>query len=222
MYYIYVIQNKVNNKIYVGQTKNFKTRKSRHKYEALVKLNKKPLYQSIRKYGFESFNFIEIDSAPAEEIDDLEIFWIQFFESNKRERGYNLSNGGKPLKDSKIIKNRKPPMLGKKHSNETKIKMSLDRQGEKNNFYGKQHSVQSKIKMSKNDNRKYFGDANYFSKHKYVGSSHGNSKLKEQQVLDIRYIYQEKKLNYEELAKIFNVSPSTVSRIIQRKVWTHI
>lgn len=221
MYSIYVIQNKINKKIYVGQTKNFKARKARHKYEAFTKLNKKPLYQSIRKYGFNSFEFTEIDFASPKDIDELEMFWIQFFESNKEQNGYNLSDGGKPLKDPKIIKNKKPPMLGKKHSQETKDQMSENQAGNKNSFYGKTHSQEAKQKMGENLNRKYIGDNNYFYNKHFNGSFHGMAKLTEEIVLTARKQYADG-MTYTELSKLYNINESTISRAVRRITWKHI
>lgn len=93
MYYIYLLQNIINNKIYVGQTNNLIKRKREHKSRS--KYKNTPLYASIRKYGFINFNMIEIEKFDNQaEIDEAEEFWIQFFQSRNREYGYNLTIGG--------------------------------------------------------------------------------------------------------------------------------
>ena len=43
----------------------------------------------------------------------------------------------------------KNPMYGKKHSQETKAKMTKAKKGKKSSFYGKHHKQESKEKMSK-------------------------------------------------------------------------
>lgn len=222
MYTIYLIQNKINLKIYIGQTNNIKRRWSRHKYEAFTKNNQKPLYRSIRKYGLENFSLIELEHHPLIDIDEAEKFWIENFQSNKKLYGYNLSIGGKPLKDHTIIKTRKSSMLGKTHSAESKMKMRKSHMGEQNHFYGKTHSDESKLKMSNNENRKYLGDKNYFYHHKYQGSNSKAAKLNETIILEIRSTFNDHNTSFEELAKKYEVSPSTISRIIKRKTWTHI
>ncbi len=51
------------------------------------------------------------------------------------------------------------------------------------------------------------------------GSHHGQSKLKERDVLEIRKIY--KKGNGTIIAKFYGVTQSVISRIINNKVWNH-
>ena len=86
---IYLIQNKVNGKSYVGQTRRKKVemRWSQHK--------KKPgiMKSAFDKHGVENFEFSIICEIPNEELDDREILEI-------RERntivpnGYNIEEGG--------------------------------------------------------------------------------------------------------------------------------
>jgi hypothetical protein len=52
------------------------------------------------------------------------------------------------------------------------------------------------------------------------GSQHGNSKLTESQVLEIRKIGRSKQL--KEIADIFNVDKSLISLVLLRKAWKHI
>lgn len=54
------------------------------------------------------------------------------------------------------------------------------------------------------------------------GEKHGKSKLTENQVRKIRSNYENKKFNQYELAKIFNIDPSTISDIVNNKRWNHI
>ena len=52
---IYLIENLINCKKYIGQTTNFQSRKNSHKNDSKFKTT--PLYQSIRKYGWNNFEF---------------------------------------------------------------------------------------------------------------------------------------------------------------------
>jgi len=54
------------------------------------------------------------------------------------------------------------------------------------------------------------------------GSKHVNSKLTEEQVLEIRNLYKTGEISQRVLAKIFGVDNSLISYIINRKRWTHI
>lgn len=55
-------------------------------------------------------------------------------------------------------------------------------------------------------------------KEQYKGSKHGNSKLTEKQVLEIR----KSNLTQTELGVIFGIDQSQISRIKNRKKWTHV
>ena len=56
-----------------------------------------------------------------------------------------------------------------------------------------------------------------------VGNKNGNSKLTEEQVLSIRREYEEiEEMTKQQLADKYGVSRVLISRIINRKIWTHI
>jgi len=112
MYYIYALQNKINNKIYIGQTNSIKRRMREHRAQDRLK-KKTPIYTAIGKYGFENFNVIEIESFNStNEIDEAEEFWIQYFNTRDRNIGYNLAIGGKVNRGNKWTDDMK-----KNHSN---------------------------------------------------------------------------------------------------------
>lgn len=95
-YHIYILQNKINYKIYIGQTNNLNKRRREHKAKDRFTTKRSPLYQAIQKYGFDKFEMIELENFESPlEADESEEFWIQFFQSRNRESGYNLSIGGR-------------------------------------------------------------------------------------------------------------------------------
>lgn len=94
---IYKIQNKINNKIYIGQSINIFQRWNSHKRAYKDILNKdynKHLYRSIRKYGIENFDFSVIEECSREELNEKEKYWISYYDSTNPEKGYNLLEGG--------------------------------------------------------------------------------------------------------------------------------
>ena len=98
---IYKITNKINGKIYIGQSKNIFKRWSEHRYEA--KNNDKPLYKAFRKYGIENFTFEIIEICNIEQLNEREIFWTKFY--NSYNNGYNLTPGGDySSKTQRIVK----------------------------------------------------------------------------------------------------------------------
>lgn len=92
---IYKIENMVNHKVYIGQSKNIYTRWNTHKY----KLNKgtspnKYLQNAYNKYGKDNFEFSIICECKEEELNEKEKFYISFYKSTDRKYGYNLESGG--------------------------------------------------------------------------------------------------------------------------------
>ena len=94
MGFIYMIQNKINNKIYIGKTiRSISERWREHQYRAENNYNGY-LYNAIRKYGIENFTVLEIEKCEDEIIDERERFYISFYDSLNNQKGYNLTNGG--------------------------------------------------------------------------------------------------------------------------------
>jgi group I intron endonuclease len=93
MGYIYVIQNIVNNKVYVGQT--IRTVGLRWTEHVCCKKNL-PFNNAIRKYGKKSFIFLKIEEIENEHLDNEEQKYI--FEYNSIiPNGYNVHEGGNNL-----------------------------------------------------------------------------------------------------------------------------
>ena len=89
---IYLITNLINDKVYVGQSIEYKKRMKTH--EDSGKNPKFYLGYAIRKYGWENFTKeILIDDVPEEDLNNLEINYIAFYNSFGP-GGYNLTKGG--------------------------------------------------------------------------------------------------------------------------------
>ena len=100
---IYKITNLINNKSYIGQTKDIQKRFSQHKinYGSCGGQGLKStslINQAIQKYGVKNFNF-EILEQDIENYNDREKFWIEYYNS-KTPNGYNICDGGEnpPIK----------------------------------------------------------------------------------------------------------------------------
>jgi len=90
---IYKIENKINNKIYIGQSKNIKSRIYNHKKRlALGNHYNSHLQESYNKYGLKCFNFETIEYCNENLLNEREIFWIK--KLNTFNNGYNLTEGG--------------------------------------------------------------------------------------------------------------------------------
>ena len=92
-YIIYKITNKINGKVYVGETSvSIKDRWHQHysKDSNCVKLKR-----AINKYGKENFKIEQIDHAHnKEEAFIKEKFWISFYKSTDYKCGYNILESG--------------------------------------------------------------------------------------------------------------------------------
>jgi len=84
--FIYKVTNLLNGKIYIGQT-HFK----RENYLGSGNL----ISQAVEKYGPENFVKEYIDEASTqEELDEKEKYWIKCLDSQNKEIGYNIAEGG--------------------------------------------------------------------------------------------------------------------------------
>lgn len=134
MYKIYLITNKENKKQYVGITKfSLEERFSQHIKRGFL------LTEAIQKYGEQKFfiNLIE-EVESSERAYELEQYYIKQY-NTKVPNGYNLTDGGDGIfgwevseeyrqqcseRVKQLHKEKKVGMYGKKHSNETRKKMS--------------------------------------------------------------------------------------------------
>jgi len=97
---IYLIENKINGKKYVGQHCGRRdARWKQHLNEALKLQNPKPLYAAMRKYGIDNFKYKVLEELPSNSpqklLDDREIYFISQYDTYiKNGKGYNLTLGG--------------------------------------------------------------------------------------------------------------------------------
>lgn len=95
-YVIYKITCTTTDKVYVGQTFNLKQRICYHK--TYLKRNvhsNKHLQRAWNKYGKDAFVFEVIEICKSkEEIDEREIYWINFYRSCEDSFGFNIQLGG--------------------------------------------------------------------------------------------------------------------------------
>lgn len=94
MGYIYIITNKNNDKVYIGQTsRTIETRWKEHllSYQDEAKRHYK-LYAAMNKYGVDSFSIGKIEQCDFEKLNEREQYWISRFDSYNN--GYNMTIGG--------------------------------------------------------------------------------------------------------------------------------
>ena len=92
MAYIYKITNKINGKIYIGQTNlTVEKRFSEHIRASYLEKNKnRPLYIAFNQYGVSNFTLETVEET--DNPNEREKYWINYFDSFNN--GYNATKGG--------------------------------------------------------------------------------------------------------------------------------
>ena len=207
---IYIITNKKDNKVYIGQALNFKKRKYVH--FSLLKNNKhynKHLQASYNKYGKESFNFIVLLYCDKEYMTMFEQLVVDSY-INKNIEIYNFL--------TKCVDS----WFGMNHSKETINKLKEKLSGENNHNYGKRFSNEHKKKIGESNKGKIRtpeGLKRLSEAHigKGLGQKNPNSKLSDEERREIHRLLTETILTQKKIADMYNIHPSTISNIKRRK-----
>ena len=163
---IYCIENIINNKKYIGQSVDVRKRWKNHK-SALNQHRHVNCYlqRAWDKYGENCFKFYLLEACENLCLDELEIQYIQQFDTTDANNGYNLNIGGngnlspnecvrQKMRDNHAdVSGENNPNYGKHISEETKRKMIANRntrKGASHPNYGKTFSEETKAKLRAN------------------------------------------------------------------------
>lgn len=243
LYTIYYHRNKINNKYYIGQTKqtlinrfgrNGKRYMSRHEH---IKFN-----NAIKKYGWDSFEHGVICTCHTiEEANKLEEYYIQKYDSFLN--GYNATKGG----GGKLgLSGKKCAWYGRKHTEEEKKKISKANKGkvvsrknskskcilavdkETNCIVGEYVSInqcsdvlkinQGDISRCLSGKRKYAKGYYFIEKDKYDGlavppTEHISHNSKQVRCINTGEIFR----SMMEAGRKYNISSSDISRCVNGK-----
>ncbi len=92
---IYKITNNINQKCYIGCSKNIEHRWIAHKSESILEYNPQynySIHKAFRKYGIDNFSFEIVELCTESELFDKEQYYIQYYDSYNN--GYNETLGG--------------------------------------------------------------------------------------------------------------------------------
>jgi group I intron endonuclease len=135
LYRVYIHVNKINQKVYVGQTKE-KNIKKRWGNDGIGYKTQDRFWRAIQKYGWDNFEHLIItDWITKEKANKIEIAVISLFNSTDKNYGYNISQGGNGP-------------TGVLCTDEKKQLLSDMFSGSRNPFYGKQHTNDIKNMLS--------------------------------------------------------------------------
>ena len=112
MFYVYLIRNKINGKVYVGKSHNVQDRWKEHQKVSLAGPNNRSfsvLHKAIIKYGAVNFEIEILETLDSEEESlKRESYWIHIHKSNihiyGNKFGYNLTSGAKVCLDTNILR----------------------------------------------------------------------------------------------------------------------
>jgi len=195
-FYIYVIHNIVNIKVYVGKTENPSKRWNEHRQGRDQHIDK-----SMKKEGIHNFYFSTIQEVKTErEVNRAETYWISFYKANAKrhgdEYGYNLADGGEGSPGVSVSQEtrdkRRAKMLGRIVPQEVREKISRS-------HIGIRPSPETLLKMS--------------------GENSPVAKLKNENITVIRHKYNSLGYRLVDLAIEYNVSPRTIARVIYNIDW---
>lgn len=149
---IYILKNKINNKIYIGQT--WKTLKNRfnsgHGYSKCCHIG-----NAIKKYGKNQFYYETLVFCSTQKIADYwETYFITKYNSADKKIGYNLKSGGSNGRHSDESKKKNSDAhKGKKSSLETLKRMSASMLGK--NTAPKSKETKKKMSLAKIGKQSY-------------------------------------------------------------------
>ncbi len=159
---IYKVTNKLNGKIYIGQSrKTLAKRKSEHMRESNGR-GKTYFNKAIRKYGIDGFTWQVICICPnIDSLNEQEEYYIAFYDSMNT--GYNLTSGGKncimsdeskeKIRQAKLghpvskETRQKIRIAASNISEDTRNKMRIAKQGKNHPNYGNHLSKETKKKI---------------------------------------------------------------------------
>ncbi len=140
---VYCATNKVNGKIYIGQTtKTLERRMTQHK-SSMNCGSQYYFHKALLKYGWDDFNFVVLENVKNSELNESEIMWINASNSNNPDIGYNLNEGGMGQKGN----HKKYQKKYRKWTEKSRIRASESQLGEKNHNYGRHFSEEHREKI---------------------------------------------------------------------------
>lgn len=161
--FIYVIENDVNNKLYVGRTLDLKKRKRTHFSKSSRTW---AIKAAIEKHGAQHFDFVILEGlASEEELNKREVYWIEKL-NTLAPFGYNLKQGGKSGFPTEIARERmRAAHQGVSLSPEHRRAIGLASKGHKVSAEarekisiasrGRLHSEETRTKMSRSHTGKH-------------------------------------------------------------------
>lgn len=148
-YCVYKHTNKINGKVYIGQTCHNKNPERRWGKDGIGYKSSCRFYNAIQKYGWNNFEHeIIYDNLTTEQANDLEIELINFYKSCDDKYGYNIREGGSNSPCAEITKHRiSESNKGRRKITPEQRKKMVEGLRKSSNRFGHKMSAKTKEKL---------------------------------------------------------------------------
>lgn len=218
---IYKFTNIFNNKCYIGQSINLENRYKAHKRNynnPKINSYNTIFYRALRKYGFKNFKYEILEQSEnftKEELNQLEIFYINYYNSFRE--GYNMNLGGNFTSSEKKLNSEKV----------LKIKWDIIKTDKTFTQIAEEYNVKISLISLINTGKVW----NYIGNFKYPlrkttsarkGKNNGMAKITDNEVMNIRkkFVYSDLNTIYKEYKNI--LSFSEIKKIVYGQQFKHL
>lgn len=201
---IYCIENNINGKRYVGQTKHFVNRKRSHISSLRHNRHSNSYLQyAWNKYGESAFSIYILQECTIDELDETERYYIAMFNTTDRAYGYNRESGGN---EKKRVSDETRRLISKNHA---------DVSGVNNPMFGRTQSIESINSFASNPN---------YINRKHRGVESHMCSISEDVAAKIKRHFSDGHSLYRgeirDIAKKYGISSGIVSHIKNGHAWS--
>lgn len=222
---IYKIQNKVNGHVYIGQSIDIRSRWFEHRGD--LRYNRhinSHLQNAWNKYGEKNFIHKIIEKCDVSELDDREKYWISFYDSTNKCKGYNISPGGQCSHGT---------------SDETKAKLSLINKGKtfskerneiiseklKGRTFSDEHRLNLSLSKQMHSALKHpdtwYKNKTVLPRRSFAGEKNPYSNNTDEEIKIVISMLLNGKSNLE-ISRDTGVTLSVISNVRRKQAWTHL
>ena len=237
---IYILKNKTDGKIYVGQTiRALNQRILEYKRDfKFNKMHNNYLSNAFNKYGWNNFEFIIIDTANSiKELNEKEIKYISEYKSTDRDLGYNMELGGRNSKpNSETLEKMSISHSGIKQTDEWITNRISKAGSDEAKKYGKEKTDEEKTYLSENSPKYWQGKTRDLETKEKISKTKLKNGMSQKQIeSECKTVYRinliTKEIEIFQSTKIAiiseNVHQATISRwclknkLINNILWTY-
>lgn len=219
-----------NHKVYIGLSNDIQRRM--YEYNN-IKKSKQPCDLAIKKYGkIEEIEILEFcNPNNREKMSEREKYWIAYYDSNNKEKGYNLTEGGEnstlvgeksagaKFTNSQVLDIRKRRYLGERKRDVYKDYNDINFSTFEHVWLGRGYpnvGTEYLIEKGAKTRQEYSSIAN-------AGENNNKAKLKEEDVREIRKRYDSGETWQEIYVDYKNrVSKNTIISVCKRWTWKSV